>query len=164
MNFLRNNKYIGWIVILLAALNVVLLVFIWSGQKRFKKDAPKNGMKLLEERLELDAHQRKQLETIREDHFKEMETLRRNSHEARKALHNLWSQINVEDKVNDLTQRLGTIQSSIEKATYDHFAQIRAVCTPQQQQIFDSMIKDILKRNDPPGMKDGRRPPPKRIR
>lgn len=161
MKALNKNKYISWLVILLAVLNIALLVFIWSGQKRFGKNPPPGGMILLEERLQLEPAQIRQLKQLRETHFQKIDALRKDSREARKTLHSLWSQANVNEKVNDLTQRLGTTQAAIEKATYQHFAQIRAICTPQQQEIFDTIIEDVLRKGDRPGGKDGRRPPPK---
>lgn len=160
MNALRNNKYIGWVVISLAILNVVLLVFIWSGQNRFKKGRPQGGIKLLEERLELDESQKAQLLQLRDIHFKSMESFRKESREARKALHSLWSEANADDKVLVLTQRLGDAHAAIEKATYDHFAQIRAICSPEQQATFDELIEDVLRQGEQSGPRDGKRPLP----
>ena len=160
MNTLRNNKYIGWVVISLAILNVVLLVFIWSGQNRFKKGRPQGGIKLLEERLELDESQKEQLQQLRDIHFESMASFRKESREARKALHSLWSETDADDKVIALTQRLGNAQATIEKATYDHFAQIRAICSPTQQAIFDELIVDVLRQGDQTGPRDGKRPLP----
>lgn len=160
MDTLRNNKFIGGVVIFLAILNVVLLVFIWSGQNQFKKGRPQGGIKLLEERLDLNESQKQQLQQLREIHFQSMENFRKESREARKALHSLWSETNADNKVIALTQRLGNAQAAIEKATYDHFAQIRAICSPEQQTIFDELIEDVLRQGDQAGPRDGKRPLP----
>ncbi|MFY0593995.1 Spy/CpxP family protein refolding chaperone [Roseivirga sp.] len=160
MDTLSNNKYLGGVVIALALINVVLLAFLWKGYQANQKSRPKGGLKVLEERLKLDESQLKQLEGYRESHFELVQKLRRDSQEARKALHDLWGTTNAYDKVNSLTQRLGELQVSIEKATYDHFAQIRAICSPEQQAIFDELIKDVLKQGDQGGPRNGQRPLP----
>jgi len=158
MNALRSNKYIGWVVIVLAIINVVLLVFIWTGSNRLKRNRPQGGIIVLEERLDLNESQKQQVQQLREAHFKSMESLRDESRETRKVLHSLWSETNVNDKVTTLTQRLGNAQAAIEKATYDHFAQIRAICSPEQKVIFDELIKDILRQGEQAGPRNGKRP------
>lgn len=158
MNALRNNKYIGWIVIVLAILNVVLLTFIWQGHQHSQRRGPGGGMKLLEEKLGLSESQKSELEQIRESHFSRMEELRTDSRQTRKALHDLWSETNSSQKVSELTEHLGKLQAAIEKATFEHFAEIRSICTPEQQKVFDNLIQDVLRQGDRPGPPNGRRP------
>lgn len=158
MNSLKNNKYIGWVVILLAILNVVLLVFIWTGRNRPRNNSPRAGMMVFEERLALNETQARQLKQLRDDHFKTMMQLRNESQETRKSLHSLWAEANASNKVTELTQRMGSLHAAIEKATFDHFAQIRAICSPEQQKIFDELIKDVLSKGERPGAPNGKMP------
>ncbi len=158
MNSLKNNKYIGWVVIFLAALNVALLVFIWFGHNRLAQKPLQGGMRVLEERLQLNEEQKQQLNQLRDEHFKNMKVLRVASQAARKELHSLWAEANASDKVTELSQRIGTTHAAIEKANYDHFAQIRAICSPEQQKIFDELIQDVLRQGERPGPPKGRMP------
>lgn len=171
MNSLTNNKYIGWVVILLAILNIALLIFIWTGQSRPPKGPQRAGMAVFEERLALNETQKRQLKQLRDEHFKTMTRLRSESRQTRKTLHSLWAEADASNKVTELTQRMGTLHAATEKATFDHFAQIRAICSPEQQKIFDELIKDVLRQGERPGppngkmLRDGRGPeglPPSR--
>lgn len=161
MNSLKNNKYIGWVVILLAILNVALLVFIWFGHNRLSPKPRQAGMRVLEERLKLSEEQKQQLNQLRDEHFKTMEGLRLSSQTARQELHSLWAETNASEKVTELSQRIGNIYAAIEKANYDHFAQIRAICSPEQQKVFDELIQDVLRQGERPGP-NGRRPQDRR--
>lgn len=158
MNSLNNKKYIGWVVILLAILNIVLLVFIWTSQNRPRKDSQRAGMMVFEKRLELNETQKRQLRQLRDEHFKTMIQLRNELQETRKVLHSLWAEVDASSKVTELTQRMGTLHAAIEKATFDHFAQIRAICSPEQQKIFDELIKDVLRQGERPGSPNGKTP------
>ncbi len=158
MNSLKNNKYIGWVVILLAILNVALLVFIWNGNNRLPRQPKNSGIRVFEERLELNETQAKQLKQLRDEHFKTIQRLRNQTLETRKGLHSLWAEDDASNKVTELTQRMGTLHAAIEKATFDHFAQIRAICSPEQQKIFDALIQDVLRQGERPGPQNGRMP------
>lgn len=158
MNSLKNNKYIGWVVILLAILNIALLVFIWTGQNRPPKEPQRAGMTVFEERLELNETQKGQLRQLRDEHFKTLTQLRSESRQTRKTLHSLWAEVDASNKVTELTQRMGTLHAAIEKATFDHFAQIRAICSPEQQKIFDELIQDVLRQGERLGPPNGKMP------
>lgn len=149
-------------MIFLAVLNVALLVFIWLGHNRLAQKPRQGGMRVLEERLQLNEEQKQRLNQLRDEHFKNMEGLRVASQAARKELHSLWAETNASDKVTELSQRIGTIHAAIEKANYNHFAQIRAICSPEQQKIFDGLIQDVLRQGERPGNPNGRRPRDKR--
>ncbi len=145
-------------MILLAILNVALLVFIWNGQNRQPRNPQRAGMMVFEERLELNETQGKQLKQLRDQHFKTIQRLRSQTLETRKTLHSLWAEADASHKVTELTQRMGTLHAAIEKATFDHFAQIRAICSPEQQKIFDELIQDVLRQGERPGPQNGRTP------
>lgn len=145
-------------MILLAILNIALLAFIWTSRNQVPK-RPRNGGKMVfEERLKLNETQKRQLRQLRDQHFRKMEKLRSESQETRKELHSLWAEVDASNKVTELSQRMGTLHAAIEKATFDHFAQIRAICSPEQQKIFDELIKDVLRQGERPGPPNGRKP------
>ena len=158
MNALGSNKYIGWVVIVLAVLNVILLTFVLQGHQRSQKKRHEGGMKLLEEQLNLSESQKEELKQMRESHFSRLEELRKDSRKTRRALHDLWSEASSNQKVSELTKRLGDIHAAVEKATFEHFAEIRGICTPEQQKIFDSLIRDVLRQGEGQGPSHGRRP------
>ena len=156
-----NKRVVGYAVIGLAILNIVLLTFIWFGSGSNKRPRlHKEGIVFLERELKLTPEQQTELKQLRNDHFKIMEKLRRSSREARGALHNLWDE-DVEDaEVKSLTDKIGDLQSQIERTTFNHFAAIRALCNEEQAKIFDDLIKDVLRQGERRGPAPGGMPPP----
>ena len=41
-------------------------------------------------------------------------------------------------------------QKAIEMATFYHFEEVRSICTPDQQKMFDEVIKEALRMMSPP--------------
>ena len=165
---MKNPKAIGITVIVLAIMNMALLIFLWMGYRHNQTLLRRNngaGLIVLAERLELNQEQKNQLEGLRREHFRKMDPLRRQSHETRELLHTQWSNEN-KSQVDSLTVQLGFLQTEIEKTTFQHFAEIRALCNPEQKIVFDRIIKDILKQGERPERPQGRGteqgPPPRR--
>jgi len=177
---MKNSKTIGVAVIVLAIMNLSLLVFLWYGHKHNQRllagtgagsGGAGNGLVVLTSKLGLSEGQKEQLEIFRREHFRKMEPLRRQSHETRSKLHALWSSGGTSEQIDSLTARIGELQAQIEKTTFNHFSDIRSICSPDQKRIFDQIIQDVLKQGDrrPAEPRQGRsgdgsnnRPPPRR--
>jgi periplasmic protein CpxP/Spy len=66
----------------------------------------------------------------------------------------LYSQ---KQEVNDtILQRIGSVQAQIESITYDHFKDVRKICTPEQQVQLDTLLGKTVQRILTP--KDKKRP------
>lgn len=161
---MKNSKTIGIAVIILAIMNVALLIFLWLGYQHNQRLVGRaGGLSVLAEQLSLSAEQKSQLEQLRREHFQIMEPLRRQSSQARANLHALWAKDTSEDKIDSLSNRIGELQAQIEKTTFEHFAEIRAICNDEQKRLFDEVIQDVLKQGErPPRQRPGQegRPPP----
>lgn len=173
MDFIRRNKLLGSLVIVLVIFNAALLAFLWFGRK--EKSNPKGSVgenKFLEEQLNLSPEQTTELKSLRQSHFRLIEQYQKELNETRRQLHGLWNKENSNEQAKTLSAKMGEVQSKIEYATYDHFASIRAICTPEQQQTFDRIISEVLRPEQsgqrpqdgrPPrqGGPEGKRPPPR---
>ena len=58
---------------------------------------------------------------------------------------------------DSLINEIAENRKQIEHATYHHLAQLRKICTPEQQKIFDNIIINLFRRG-PDGPPPGRRP------
>lgn len=164
---MKNSKAIGVVVIVLALMNVALLAFIWFGHQHNQRLINGGGgLTVLTEKLGLSISQEEQLEKLRQEHFRRMEPLRRESRESRDRLHSLWADGGTQEQVDSLSSRIGEIQAQIESNTFQHFSEIRAICNPEQKKIFDQIIKDVLRQGErqqgSPQRDPGQRPPPRR--
>tara|TARA_R110001599_G_scaffold353229_1_gene590913 strand:- start:3931 stop:4464 length:534 start_codon:yes stop_codon:yes gene_type:complete len=162
MDFIRRNKLLGGAVIVLVMFNAGLLVFLWLGRvenNRVNKGPEAKG-RFLEESLNLSPEQIDQLEIIKKDHFKRIDQYQRDFNETRRQLHGLLNTEDSDQKAKVLSGKMGDIQSRIEISTFEHFASIRAICTPEQQQTFDKIISEVLRKEPSGNGPQGVRPPP----
>lgn len=174
MDFIKRNKILGGAVIGLVIINVLLLTFVWLGKNgRNPSRSGNGGGRFLEEQLKLSADQKQQVKSLRDNHFQLVESLRKQSRESRNELHELLKSPNSALKAQELTSKLGQIQSQIEFSTFKHFSDIRSICNEQQKKVFDDTILKILRgqgategpKGDRPPPREGpseRRPPPQR--
>lgn len=163
MGSLKKNKRLGWVVLLLIVMNIVSLSALWIGHTKGpgkgRGDGP--GGKFLEERLELTRAQITQLRDIREGHFPKMMSLTNDFQEKRKRFHGTLSTGANDSQLDELAAEVGKAQAKIEREIYDHFSQIRAICTEEQKAIFDKIMIDVLQKGDRRGG-PGNGPPPRR--
>lgn len=162
MDSITRNKRLRWVVMLLVVMNVVLLTVMWVGYNKGPgRDKPGNGGdRFLERKLELRPEQTEELKALRQDHFEKLETLKREFHQSRKELHELWKDEQGAVGAKGLAEKIGRLQADIELEIFTHFSDIREICDDKQKKVFDSIIEEVLKggqrRGGPQGM-----PPPR---
>ena len=61
---------------------------------------------------------------------------------------------------DSLFERLGSLQKDIERTHYNHFQSIKAICTPDQQGRFKSLMEEIGGFFNGPDNQRQRQPPP----
>jgi len=168
MDYLRKNKMIGWLVLLLVLLNAATLTKLWLDKGRQGPRGNRGRSEdLLTKELSLNESQIKQIENLRKNHFRKMENIRSEQHKTRKSLHELWQKNDVQTEVNVLTSKIGDLQESMEFETYNHFSSIRKLLTDEQKLKFDTIIHDVMRKGDrnmegPPIGPEGQRGPPPR--
>src|SRR5436853_166845 len=94
-------------------------------------------------------------------------------HDAQGYRHQLFENMGSSSGADSITHLIGSTQQQIEKVTYDHFSQVRALCTDEQKKEFDAIIGDVTKRMNgrggpphhdragpPPGDRPDGPPPP----
>ena len=163
MGSLKKNNRRGWVVLLLIVMNIVSLSALWIGHSKRpgKGRVDRQGEKFLETRLSLTTTQISELRDIREGHFPKMMNLTRDFRKARERLHKAPRTGNNDSQLDELAAEVGKAQAKIEREIYDHFSQIRAICTEEQKEIFDKIMIDVLQRGERRGG-PGNGPPPHR--
>jgi len=150
------------LVIILAVLNVIAISTIWF---RMPKSGPRHQppFVMLEKGLQMTDEQRDDYKELRKAHRQMMEETRHKAAEIRRQLHH-FANPQSDSIVRLLTDSLGRLHGNMERNTYEHFYKVRQMCTPEQQEKFDLIIPEILKRiGGPPahgpGGRRGHRPP-----
>ncbi|MFN8343901.1 MAG: Spy/CpxP family protein refolding chaperone [Spirosomataceae bacterium] len=145
MNNSFRYRYL-WLVILgLLLLNLGLLGWIWfAPQKR-----PREGgtpASFLEKELHFTAKQKEQFRLLREDHHTKTEAVRDSVREMKKQFFEHLGEPMSEAAIEKVTSEIALKMARIDKITFQHFRQVRQICTPAQQQKFDSIIDEMLRR------------------
>ena len=148
-----NTKFFKIVILVLLLINIATLTFVWTTSQRppsFQPRPPDVG-EFLTQKLQLTEAQQKQFEALKQVHHEKVETLR----EKNKKLHNdffdLLKQPNIDTTtINMAADAIMINQKAIEMATFYHFEDVRSICTPNQQKMFDEVIKEALRMMSPP--------------
>lgn len=141
-------------VLLLLALNGVTVWLLLQHPHRPPGPPPGGGPKMMViERLGFDEDQVARYEELITEHRKNIGEHDRRMHEVRMALFNDLRAPNIAVR-DSLANVIGELQAEVERIHHDHFAQVRALCHPDQVPKFDALIgelSDFFGQGPPPG-------------
>lgn len=178
MNHTTKNKLLTGLVVLLLVANAATISMFWMGKAKHQPKPKGTPQEFLVKELKLDAKQQEQLEVLVKEHRQSAEILRRKTREAKETFFDLLKKQNVTDSVKQASvKEVSIIMEELDLLTLNHFQKVRSLCTAEQQQKFDDIIKEVTgmigqkrpaggPRNDngpqgpPPGGPGGDRPPP----
>jgi len=110
------------------------------------------------ERLHFNKEQVDQYEQLIDQHRRSIKEL---DEQMRKTKNDLYSTLidNSSVSKDSLENKLGQIQKQIEETHYNHFADIKKLCKPDQLKYFNDLTTDLAKffapgKNPPPPPKD----------
>jgi hypothetical protein len=161
MNDSSKIKLLAGTTILLIVMNIIIVGFIWFGRTaplpgRARPGAERSEIIIRE--LKLNDTQRTQFEKLRDEHRHIMMTVNEKDRHTHEALFDLIKTGQDSTAASDsLIHEIAANRMLIEHATAHHLAQVRRICTPEQQKIFDDIIITLFKRG-PEGPPPGRRP------
>lgn len=155
---MNKTKFLTAAVILLVILNAATLYFLFNGHG--KKPPVRNGgrpfSEFISKQLNFDSAQSAQLQLLRDKHKTELDNLRKED----KVLHDsLFAFVKRGDmdsvKIDSFLNRISVNKKEFELAFIHHFAQIRSLCKPEQLDLFNKMIDQMMKRRMPSFMGPG---------
>lgn len=152
-----KNKILWLVILLLLAANTVTLVLFWTGRKQQpiqQGPAPQLLAEFLTKELQLDSGQQQQYRQLIQAHRSAAAPLRQRITDLKDSLFVLLKLGNPSDIAKaDATAKIAATTQQLERLHIDHFQQVRAICTPPQQQKFDNLLHDIVRRLSmpPPG-------------
>ena len=153
-----------WAVGLLVVINIALLVTIWFRPGNKHNGPPQGGgpAPFIKEQLHLTAEQEKRFDEMRAAHHDSVERLRDKGRTLHNAYFDQLKNPNVDSKtIDSLAKEIADNQVQVEKVTFYHFKELRAMCDEKQKVMFDHIIGDVLARMSPQGQR-GQGPPPPR--
>ncbi len=164
---MNNNSNKRWLAIVIAVLliaNVATLVLLWSNSKSGsnKEDAPPQGQvfEYVVKELQLNQQQQDAYAKLRTEHQQGQRLISDSIRNVKDSFFALLKDPAVPDSVVAASSRKAAeMEQQLELLTFKHFQKVRAICTPEQQQKFDKIIEDVLRRMARPR---GGPPPPGR--
>lgn len=167
MGLLKNPKFTSWVIAILVILNLLTLGALvkfnlrsdFTGERRHSRgDGDRDPItSIFSRRLNFTEEQRLQFSELRKNHYSAIRSVDQALEEKRKQLFALHKSDNSEEELNELTLEIGTLFAEKEKMTFGHFAEMRAICTPEQLEAFDKLIQRLgqsRRRGGPSGRDD----------
>lgn len=129
-------------VVALLVLNLGTLGFLFS---RHKHGRPMPFDKQIIETLKLDDTQQNTFKTLKNAHHEQMLASDRAYSDALKNYFGLLNRETVPPAVQDsLLRVLTSIQKDRAVATYAHFSDLKALCTPEQKKRFETLLPEVM--------------------
>jgi Spy/CpxP family protein refolding chaperone len=154
-------RFLKIVIVALLLINVGTLGYLWLGRpheplRHFPAPPPHDGPPLDERRgaaaflhdaLQLTDDQEAAYKKMREQHHAIVLGIRAQMKESKRSLYALLKSndtASTRSEERHLMDSLASQQRHVEQITYEHFRQVRALCTPQQQYKFDEVVGEAL--------------------
>lgn len=152
-----NKKLLNIVIIGLLVVNLGTLTMLWmkKGPDGPPPPPPHHGPHggpiemFLKNEVKFSDDQMADFRAARIRHQQTVEPLHLQGRKLRKQQFELIGQPDGKAKADSIADLIGQNTAAMEGSVFDHFNSIRDLCTSEQQQIFDQLIQDILKRAEP---------------
>jgi len=151
------------LVLVLAALNIGLVTFMWYSQRHENGPTGPATSRFLIKELNFSKEQEEKYLELQQQFNTQLEPVKRKERQE----HDRFFEVmhaNSPDSVAvaSMIDSMGRNRGEIEYLTYVHFRQVRALCNMEQRQKFDRIIAETMRKMGPPPPRKGRPqgPPP----
>lgn len=144
-----RNKVLSLLVLVLLLTNVLLLVFfVWAKPaSKTNKNTRGEVTQILEKEVGFNAQQMEQYKQLKDQHWDKMRPYFGEMRTAKDNFYKLLNEASVPDSVvNSAADAIAAKQKQLDLQTFRHFQQVKAICTPEQQPKFDSLVQQVIKR------------------
>lgn len=146
----RNKIYVSLIGLLLLS-NLALVAFFVMNKpekREIHKDRPGSYMKdALKNEVGFNDEQMAAFDKMVDQHRQQMRPMFEDITKTKESFYKLLTQPRTPDTIlNVAAQQIGEKQKSIDIKIFNHFQNIRQLCTPEQQPAFDSLIQRVVHR------------------
>lgn len=153
----ETRKGWGIALILLFVANLATLGYFWYMRLEAVPPAPPGTPEnFVKESLNLSAAQASAYEQLLQDHRRNVRLLRDSLRRVKDDFFSEVSKAEVDSSaVEKKAEAAAMIEKKIDLLTLEHFRKVKALCTPEQQQTFQSVIRTIIRRGPPPPPRPG---------
>lgn len=153
MTYIKNNKVLAFIIAVLLLSNIVMLYFFLRnecGDQNKKPAAQQGGMraymiKTLKDSAGFNDQQIAQYEQLTDKHKETMKPLFQDIAMTKDSLYKLLLVQPSDSLVTHYLTRIGEKQKAIDQRIFNHFYNLKEICTPDQRPKYDSLIQHVIK-------------------
>jgi len=157
MDWITQNKFRSWLLIVLLASNLLTVSIIWmqtarTNEPRRKEQGPhaSESVNLMKKALDLDEEQVKRVENTIADRREQSRKYDDRLTELKKQLAEELFKGNPDTSLANATAiEIGELQSKIEMIRFQHFRELLAICTPEQKAQFKPIVIEVFGRKPP---------------
>ncbi|MFT3843638.1 MAG: hypothetical protein QM725_01190 [Lacibacter sp.] len=148
---MNKTNFLTAAVVLLVILNGVTLYFLFSKpQRKTSRNGGRPFTEFISKQLNFDSAQAAQLQVLRDAHKANLEALKKED----KILHDsLFVFVKRGDmdsvKIDSFLNLITINKKKFELAFMQNFAQIRKLCRPEQIELFNKMVDQMMKKRMP---------------
>jgi Spy/CpxP family protein refolding chaperone len=151
MNAITKNKWFLFLLGFLFLANIALLLsfFVFGERSGSFKDtrSSQQGSGYLSKELQLSKAQDSAFSKMKEEHFKTMKPLWTEIKQTKDSLFRQMNNPNLDDSaISAFTDRIAAKNKIADELMFRHFRELRKLCTPEQQQKFDTLIPQMFNR------------------
>ncbi|WP_428653336.1 periplasmic heavy metal sensor [Runella sp.] len=147
---MKRETLLTLAVIMLFLLNLATIGFLVF-QRGHGPEPHQGPDRLIEEGLRLDGAQIEQFHELREEHRTQMQQRDKIQKESQQQLWQLLRTSSPDTTLaNSLVDTFLVLEKEKKILTFEHFQKLRAICRPEQQVLFDTLIGDIGRAMMPP--------------
>lgn len=141
---MKKNTIVYLLIVFLAIANIFLMVN-YLGHPKGKKGG--NPGDFVAKELKFDDSQMQQFKTLNDNHEVEMRAIAGHAKKLKGSLFTKISEENVSSNtIDSIITLIGAYESKRDLKTYKHFREIQEICTDEQKERFNSIVKQALKK------------------
>ena len=152
----RNRNLIFIIAVLLLTNIAVLAYFLWIKKPTTDGGGHGGGRKIemadrLKDSVGFNDEQVGQFKKLKDEHWASLKPMFDEMRNAKDNLFKLLSDPNASDSLIDrASDVIAEKQKALDLQTFNHFKKVRALCTPEQQPKYDSMVQRMFRKMGKP--------------
>jgi hypothetical protein len=151
-----KSKLLPILIFLLILLNGVLIfMLVKKPQDRFNQNSKRN---FLTQQLQFSEDQTMQFNEFERAHRDVMMEIEEQVREQKDVLFNSFQKEDI--NLDSLTTKIGVLQGKKDLEVYVFFKKVRTLCTLEQSEKFDKIIKKALRSGEGGSPNEGNMPPP----
>jgi periplasmic protein CpxP/Spy len=142
-------KYWKVATFIMIALNITLIVFLFLkpfGGKHPGENEDGDPGKYIVEKLKFSEQQQTEFDKLKEAHHGSIMILQAEGKKLRTNFFNGLTLDPANNNVDSSVNKIAENQKQIELITYNHFKEVKKICTPEQKLIFNDIIQEVLER------------------